>query len=192
MEVNLTRGSVSKPFASTHPHAGSRDKFPSALFLNFAQAIASALFAAVYLTIGSWRDGTLTGKGLKGVLGIDQLRVQVPAEDSLSTKTGKKVNGTSSESKATNRNVHANGNGNGNGNGIDHIEIPTEANGGEKKTITPATPWTKTLPVLLFQVSLFQTMAGPIGFSALRHISYPTMVLGKVSKGYTDEIVLRY
>lgn len=41
-------------------------------------------------------------------------------------------------------------------------------------------PWRQSLPALLLQVSLFQTTAGPIGFMALRHISYPTMVLGKV------------
>jgi UDP-galactose transporter B1 len=40
--------------------------------------------------------------------------------------------------------------------------------------------WRKTLPGLLAQVAVFQTTAGPIGFLALEHISYPTMVLGKV------------
>lgn len=39
----------------------------------------------------------------------------------------------------------------------------------------------RSLPFLLLQVSTFQTIAGPIGFLALRHISFPTMVLGKVS-----------
>jgi len=48
-----------------------------------------------------------------------------------------------------------------------------------KKTTT--TTLREKLPFLLLQVSIFQTLAGPIGFSALRHISYPTMVLGKVS-----------
>lgn len=43
-----------------------------------------------------------------------------------------------------------------------------------------AKSWRQSLPALLLQVSLFQTTAGPIGFMALRHISYPTMVLGKV------------
>lgn len=41
-------------------------------------------------------------------------------------------------------------------------------------------PWYQSLPALLLQVSIFQTTAGPIGFLALRHISYPMMVLGKV------------
>lgn len=41
--------------------------------------------------------------------------------------------------------------------------------------------WRRRLPALLVQVSTFQTIAGPIGFLALRHISFPTMVLGKVS-----------
>lgn len=39
----------------------------------------------------------------------------------------------------------------------------------------------RSLPALLLQVSTFQTIAGPIGFLALRHISFPTMVLGKVN-----------
>lgn len=41
-------------------------------------------------------------------------------------------------------------------------------------------PPKKSLLALLVQVSVFQTIASPIGFLALRHISYPTMVLGKV------------
>jgi hypothetical protein len=49
------------------------------------------------------------------------------------------------------------------------------------KTMTTTTTLREKLPFLLLQVSVFQTLAGPIGFSALRHISYPTMVLGKVS-----------
>jgi UDP-galactose transporter B1 len=43
--------------------------------------------------------------------------------------------------------------------------------------------WRKSLPILLLQVSAFQTMAAPIGFASLRYISYPTMVLGKVRIG---------
>lgn len=67
------------------------------------------------------------------------------------------------------------GTGNGNRNGT------VSLNGPEEKDVKISTPWRKTLPVLLVQVSIFQTMAGPFGFLALRHISYPTMVLGKVS-----------
>lgn len=53
----------------------------------------------------------------------------------------------------------------------------------EKTEITKEAPKQpkKSLLALLVQVSIFQTIAGPIGFLALRHISYPTMVLGKVS-----------
>lgn len=47
------------------------------------------------------------------------------------------------------------------------------------------TPWRKTLLGLVLQVAVFQTTAGPIGFLALEHISYPTMVLGKVSHHYS-------
>jgi len=51
----------------------------------------------------------------------------------------------------------------------------------DTRTKTNTTTLREKLPFLLLQVSIFQTLAGPIGFSALRHISYPTMVLGKVS-----------
>jgi len=154
---------VSKPFTSTHPHPtiSSESKFPSALFLNFAQAIASCLSAITYLIIGSWRDGTLRRKGLRGVLGIDQLVGFKQAEEN---KVDSKLNG------------NENGNGNGishNGNG--HTTNTTNINTDTKSSLR------NTLPFLLLQVSVFQTIAGPIGFSALRHISYPTMVLGKVS-----------
>ena len=140
---------VSKPFPSTHPHptSSTESKFPSALFLNFAQAIASCLSAITYLGIQSWRDGSLRKKGLRGVLGINQL---MGAQDQIVQENTTKHNGH----VATN---------------------DTEA----KATIT--TTLREKLPFLLLQVSVFQTLAGPIGFSALRHISYPTMVLGKVS-----------
>ena len=140
---------VSKPFPSTHPHptSSTESKFPSALFLNFAQAIASCLSAVTYLGIQSWRDGSLRKKGWKGVLGIIQL---MGAEDQIVQENGTKHNG--------------------------HVAT----NGTRPKTTTTTTLREK-LPFLLLQVSVFQTLAGPIGFSALRHISYPTMVLGKVS-----------
>jgi UDP-galactose transporter B1 len=41
--------------------------------------------------------------------------------------------------------------------------------------------WTRTLPVLLLRVGICQSLAAPIGFMSLRYISYPTMVLAKVS-----------
>lgn len=143
---------VSKPFPSTHPHptSSTESKFPSALFLNFAQAIASCLSAITYLGIQSWRDGSLGKKGLRGVLGINQL---MRREDQIVKENGTKDNG--------------------------HVAT----NGTKAKTakMTTTTTLREKLPFLLLQVSVFQTLAGPIGFSALRHISYPTMVLGKVS-----------
>jgi UDP-galactose transporter B1 len=68
-------------------------------------------------------------------------------------------------------------NGHGNGNGLKELEKKDRV----MKPSSVRIPWRKTLPALLLQVSMFQTIAGPIGFLALRHISYPTMVLGKVS-----------
>ena len=140
---------VSKPFPSTHPHPSSstESKFPSALFLNFAQAIASCLSAITYLGIQSWRDGSLGKKGLRGVLGFNQL---MRGEDQIVKENGTKDNG--------------------------HV-----ATNGTKPETTTTTTLREKLPFLLLLVSGFQTLAGPIGFSALRHISYPTMVLGKVS-----------
>lgn len=58
----------------------------------------------------------------------------------------------------------------------------------EEKTATTSarkevaeTSWTRTLPVLLLRVGICQSLAAPIGFMSLRYISYPTMVLAKVS-----------
>jgi UDP-galactose transporter B1 len=142
---------VSKPFPSTHPHPTSitESKFPSALFLNFAQAIASCLSAIVYLGVQSWRNGSLGKEGWRGVLGINQL-MGSPELKLVKEKTG--LNGT----------THGGQN-------------------GHASTVSRKMTLREKLPVLLLQVSIFQTLAGPIGFSALRHISYPTMVLGKVS-----------
>jgi hypothetical protein len=151
---------VSKPFTSTHPHA-SPEKFPSALFLNFSQAIASCLSAVVYLLARSWKDGSLKAKGLTGVLGINQLSSRSNAGP---------------EGKALEKTAIANGHGSD--------KSDTRAQNGSTPasdlTTLTTTSIARSLPLLLFQVSMFQTMAGPIGFSALRHISYPTMVLGKV------------
>jgi UDP-galactose transporter B1 len=149
---------VSKPFPSTHPPPTSltESKFPSALFLNFAQAIASCLSAIVYLGVQSWQTGSLGTKGWKGVLGINHLLGgdEIVKEKTLNVTTHNGQNGHSATTTM--------------------------------KTTTNRDTRTKTrlrekLPFLLLQVSIFQTLAGPIGFSALRHISYPTMVLGKVS-----------
>lgn len=85
------------------------------------------------------------------------------------------------------------GDGNGTANGVlsgdqvgRGVTVGTKSNGGNDKNETKQgvpsgkTIWRKTLPALLLQVSTLQTIAGPIGFLALRHISFPTMVLGKV------------
>jgi UDP-galactose transporter B1 len=42
--------------------------------------------------------------------------------------------------------------------------------------------WTQSLPILLLRVGLCQTLGSPIGFMSLKYISYPTMVLAKVSR----------
>lgn len=141
---------VSKPFSSTHPHPTSltESKFPSALFLNFAQAIASCLSAITYLGVQSWQNGSLGTKGWRGVLGINQLIRGDHVKENGTTYVGQ--NGKTDMDK-------------------------------KAKTTKTTTTLREKLPFLLLQVSIFQTLAGPIGFSALRHISYPTMVLGKVS-----------
>jgi hypothetical protein len=152
---------VSKPFPSTPPHPTSltESKFPSALFLNFAQAMTSCLSAIIYLGVQSWRNGNLGKEGWRGVLGINQL--MGPCESAVREKT---LNGTAHSVQ----NGHA---------ATTTIETTTKPDTRTKTTTTLR----EILPFLLLQVSIFQTLAGPIGFSALRHISYPTMVLGKVS-----------
>ncbi|OWZ32872.1 solute carrier family 35 (UDP-galactose transporter), member B1 [Cryptococcus neoformans C23] len=58
------------------PHSPSDppllDKFPSPLFLNFAQAVASSLSALCYLSFKSWREGW-KGRGLGQVLGLKEV-----------------------------------------------------------------------------------------------------------------------
>jgi hypothetical protein len=123
------------------------------------------------------------------------LRIRRPETQTIRARKGEKDkdNGHGLWNGTKSANGHQNGNGNGHlekstliaGSEKTEKEISdssttTTADGGETSTATTPVPWTKTLPVLLCQVSFFQTMAGPIGFSALRHISYPTMVLGKV------------
>ncbi|OCF71436.1 solute carrier family 35 (UDP-galactose transporter), member B1 [Kwoniella mangroviensis CBS 8886] len=159
---------LSAPFPSTSPHPHTSpvdhptkgDKFPSSLFLNYAQAVASSLSALCYLLFNAWRAGNLY-KGLSKIIGFDLLFT--------SDSSGKAVE------KRTQQN--------GNNNEKDNSKIPQNghASSDRKKQIGNKS-WRKSLPALLLQVSLFQTLAGPIGFLALRHISYPTMVLGKSCK----------
>ncbi|CAK9783136.1 hypothetical protein CC85DRAFT_326970 [Cutaneotrichosporon oleaginosum] len=150
---------LSQPFPASpaHPHSppGSRkgDKFPSPLFFNFAQALASASASAVYLLVAA---GAKRREGIGRVLGLKRL---LGAEGEDANGHGKGVNGDAARANGKN---HTNGKVNG--------------------TTNAPRPWYQTLPGLLLQVSLFQTTAGPIGFHALRHISYPTMVLAKSCK----------
>lgn len=68
---------------------------------------------------------------------------------------------------------------NGHVNGSANEKAGVKTNG---KAADSPRPWRQTLSGLLLQVSLFQTLAGPIGFHALKSISYPTMVLAKSCK----------
>ncbi|WWC97320.1 hypothetical protein V866_004199 [Kwoniella sp. B9012] len=159
---------LSAPFPSTSPHPHTSpvdhptkgDKFPSSLFLNYAQAVASSLSALSYLLFNAWRAGNLH-QGLSKIVGFDLLFT--------SDSSGKAVE------KRTQQN--------GNNNEKDKSKIAQNGYASsDKHTQTGNRSWRKSLPALLLQVSLFQTLAGPIGFLALRHISYPTMVLGKSCK----------
>ncbi|WOO82560.1 UDP-galactose transporter 1 [Vanrija pseudolonga] len=139
---------LSAPFppATHEPHAQPA-KFPSPLFFNWSQALASASASAAYLLLHAARDGSLKTRGVLAVLGLDRLFGAAEAP-TANGKVAPKANGKA--------------------NGHDAAAAPT--------------PLLRTLPALLLQVALFQTTAGPIGFLALRHISYPTMVLGKSCK----------
>ncbi|WVR03244.1 hypothetical protein IAU60_000235 [Kwoniella sp. DSM 27419] len=151
---------LSAPFkpSSPHPHSApghdaKGDKFPSPLFLNYAQALASSLSALCYLILSAWRDGTLN-RGIWDIVGLGQI---FQTRRRLGSAVKQHTIGVSHSAELKKK---------------DEVD----------NAVTKATAWRKTLPALLLQVSLFQTMAGPIGFMALRHISYPTMVLGKSCK----------
>ena len=166
----LSENTVSVPFASIpqpirpqppHPdgfHPG--DRFPSPLFLNFAQALASGSSAFLYLLFLSYRDGTLGTLPLSSILGLHHFSASLRAPHDQT-----------SQQKPIQEKI-PNGDGNWTRNASEQDV---------KKEVGKASSWRKSLPALLVQVSLFQTLAGPLGFFALRHISYPTMVLGKVS-----------
>jgi UDP-galactose transporter B1 len=168
----MTDPAVSVPFPSTqtshHPtteHNG--DKFPSPLFLNYAQSLASCASAFLYLIFGAWKDGSLQSRGILEVLGLRRLIDSVKA---VRGSWGYPIPGTSRPGPV----------------GLDtkaeDQTSPGQSTTRDTQTSSPrVTTLHKTLPLLLLQVSVFQTLAGPIGFLALRHISYPTMVLGKVS-----------
>jgi len=165
--------------------------------LNYVQSLASTISAFVYLIVGAWKDGTLGKKSFSGVLGWSQIigSLRLAGLGKIEG-SGEKVrlNG-SNEKEISDNHAHTNGDskrkdsGALNGNGDENIETLGKVKGAQvsstadkRETIhLPRVAWRKTLPALLLQVSIFQTIAGPIGFLALRHISYPTMVLGKVS-----------
>ncbi|KAK6904946.1 hypothetical protein I203_105765 [Kwoniella mangroviensis CBS 8507] len=159
---------LSAPFPSTSPHPHTSpvdyptkgDKFPSSLFLNYAQAVASSLSALCYLLFNAWRAGNLH-KNLSKIIGFDLLFTS----DSSGKAVEKRTQQNSNDNEKDNSKIAQNG----------------HASSDRKKQIGNKS-WRKSLPALLLQVSLFQTLAGPIGFLALRHISYPTMVLGKSCK----------
>lgn len=165
-QLHSLRSAVSVPFPSiSHrvrlqppqpdgSHQG--DKFPSPLFLNYAQAVTSGSSAFIYLLATSYRDGTFRTRSLTSILGLSQLAASLKDTKASLTTPQILMRDKMSDSNGT----------------ID-LSYPVEKE-------VRITPWTKTLPALLVQVSLFQTLAGPFGFLALRHISYPTMVLGKV------------
>lgn len=103
------------------------------------------------------------------MLGISQLLGGMRGNDQKAKAESNGMSGANGTDGSVNGNGHA---------GVEKARAePTST---DKVAVSKRIPWHKTLPALLFQVSMFQTMAGPIGFSALRHISYPTMVLGKV------------
>ncbi len=158
---------LSKPFAAASQphHTGSShepgDPFPSPLFLNYVQSLASALSALVYLIIGGLKDGRLKEQGILKVLGLSALQKQFQEAHSPG-------NGHSQDSNGTGKVIILNG--------TETSHFSKSLKGIPKSPITKK----RSLLTLLLQVSVFQTMAGPIGFLALRHISFPTMVLGKV------------
>ena len=155
------------------------------------QAVASSLCAFTYLCFTSWRNGTLGGRTLSDIVGLSTIVNSVKSERGrvVSTPMMKTVSRFSSSDESEKEEPRREHNGVDDSNekrsvrnlGVD-VNTPrpvAQAYGGGAERRS----WRKTLPGLLAQVALFQTTAGPIGFLALEHISYPTMVLGKVCRG---------
>lgn len=215
--IQLADGEVATPFQSTAASSSQYpstpkdaisilqgDRFPSPLFLNYAQALASCLSALSYLIITSWSSGELGKKGWKRILGfnslIDSWKGVSPSAGDTGGKRRESFPSTTPWPSATTSGRMSPPRGTASRRGSAAL-ILEEKSGGvgldfgqvgkvkeeKKEVIVPSTSTgekIRTLPVLLAQVSTFQTIAGPIGFLALRHISFPTMVLGKVSDDF--------
>ncbi|KAG5642414.1 hypothetical protein DXG03_002816 [Asterophora parasitica] len=133
---------------------GSRaDKFKSPLFMGTLQSALSALSAFIYITLRR-KPGTTIAQSLG--LAPSPSPAPVPATTTTTTTTnGAATNG--------------------------HSSSPTKPSKKDKHHHTPTHP---LRPLLLhyLQCSLFITLAAPLGFAALSHITYPALVLGKSCK----------
>lgn len=191
-----------QPPAPDNSHKG--DRFPSPIFLTFAQAIASSLCAFTYLLFNAYRDGSLRHKGVSGIIGWTAIVTSLRERRAQPIETPgmmyrEKMEAPLSVGSPRRRRVERSQE---NGKVVDLTDLDGEKEKfeqGEKETdvnghlTVPGSyvsspggpvPWRRTLPGLVLQVAAFQTTAGPIGFLALEHISYPTMVLGKVRQPY--------
>jgi UDP-galactose transporter B1 len=169
-----------QPLSSDDSHKG--DRFPSPIFLTFAQAIASAVCAFTYLVFNSWNDGSLRYKTLSEILGFDTIINSIVGERGRILTTPMMQNSARFESPVNSPSPS----GTKETKEVKEREKTLRSPDGRRDlkrgmSVGPRTPWRQTLPGLIAQVALFQTTAGPIGFMALEHISYPTMLLGKVS-----------
>ncbi|RXK37750.1 solute carrier family 35 (UDP-galactose transporter), member B1 [Tremella mesenterica] len=186
---------LSSPFPSTLPTPKTQsdpDIFPSPLFLNFAQAVASSLSACLYLLFGALNRGDLQKKSLVEILGFNLLFnfPRYGSSKATPTRALHLTNGhsaTSGTKELDEKNTVTSRKENGDfgsqvepSNGVQQEK--TEPGKLSQRRINELGQGRKTLMRLLLQVSICQTLAGPIGFMALRHISYPTMVLGKSCK----------
>lgn len=123
--------------------------------MTFGQAIASCICALVYLTIEATRTKG-TGRAGSSVSFAQIVGWRGLKEEQQPTekevKNGKAVNGTTSEKT------------------------------GSQSSAVGQSKAKRSLLGLLLQTAICQTMASPFGFMSLRYISYPTMVLAKVSQ----------
>jgi solute carrier family 35 (UDP-galactose transporter), member B1 len=131
--------------------------------MTLGQAIASCICALVYLTIESTRTSGVEGGKISSrpsfpqIVGWSEIsgKKTQPVKE---VKNGNAVNGNSTAKEKGNMSA-------------------TVAVTKEEQQV----PWSRSLLGLLLRTALCQTMASPFGFMSLRYISYPTMVLAKVS-----------
>lgn len=151
--VTTTPYTAARTLTSPNPQP---EYFRASLFLNAIQSLLSALIAVVYLLARR-----TPGQSVVSALGVDAL---LSSGAAAARKPGPEKAGPAPPASA---------NGTANGGTVAHAP---------KGPATAPTKWISPLLLRYAQVAALQSFASQLGFASLRHISYPTLILGKSCK----------